>query len=89
MTLPCCSEFGVLQVYYFTWWYRRRMGPELATMPGNWSLAPPSPGSISYLAVSEEDGSRAYCHAQVVRVQHRPLQVQYPTWWYRIGWVQS
>jgi hypothetical protein len=42
----------------------------LLPCPGSWSSSPPSPGSLSYLAVAEEDGSRAYCHAQVVGVHH-------------------
>jgi hypothetical protein len=38
----------------------------LLPCPGSWSSSPPSPGSISYLAVAEEDGSRADHHARAV-----------------------
>jgi hypothetical protein len=38
----------------------------LLPCPGSWSSTPPSPGSLSYLAVAEENGSRAYHLAQVV-----------------------
>ncbi len=72
-----CSLF---QVHYPSWLYEGGWVQSLLPCPGSWSSSPPSPGSLSYLAVAEEDGSRAYCHAQVVGVHHHPLQVHYPTW---------